>query len=163
MLELENVVAKVKSNQYDLYNQLVEVEKVVRQNEIKNIFLNYTNEGFLAKYLLLPINKLTFNSYDFKHFSEYGNFENCTFVSHKLETINIQDYDLMHFDCTHNFKDWESYLKRILRLNPKYIILSNTRINQLETIKIVKGVFHKTYDIQSVMDGYNGLMIFKKR
>lgn len=161
MPSVEDIILNIRTNQADLYGQLIYFDRIISQYNVKTIFTNFENEGFLCNYIKNNVSKISFNSLDEKHFSEYGNFENVKFINKPLENINIQDYDLIHLNCNHNFDDWSIYIKRILRNNPKFIVLSNTKINQKQTEYIINCIYNKKYEMIKIFKDYNGCIVFK--
>ena len=161
MPSVKDILKYIRINQGDLYSQLLYVERIIKQNSIFKVFTNFENKGFLCNYINSNCKKISFNSLDKKHFGEYDNFENVKFINKPLENVNIQEYDLIHLNCNHNFDDWCSYIKRILRNNPKFIILSNTKLKETQTKCIINCIYKKKYEIIKIFKGYYGCVVFK--
>ncbi len=161
MNEVDNILSKISHNQVDLYNQILFLKRLIEQHRVNSVFINYSNEGFLCNYVKSKISKITFNSINDKHYKEYGSFSKVKYVNKKLEKIMIQNYDMYHWDSSQNFDDWCEFVRRMLRIPPKFIILSNTKINVKQTACIIDCIFKKKYEIIKMFDDYFGCVVLK--
>lgn len=161
MGEIENILQYTRKNKGDQWNQIVELQRLINSHKIQKVFINDSNEGFLANYIKYVQEKVCLNSIDDKHFKDFGNFENCKYLSIPLEKVNIQNYELIHIDTNHDFNDWDIFMGRMIRLNPKFIVLTNTKIDTHKSKKILKSVFKKHYHIHKEFSDYNGTLILK--
>lgn len=161
MPSVEDILKNIRTNQGDLYGQILFLERIIKQYGVKTIFTNYENEGFLCNYIKSNASKISLNSLNEKHFGEYDEFDNVKFINKTLEKINIQKYDLIHLNCNHNFNDWCAYIKRILRDNPKFIVLSNTKLQDKQTKCIINCIYKKKYEIIKIFKDYYGCVVFK--
>jgi hypothetical protein len=161
MIEIDKILDYTKKNKGDLFIQLIEIQRLINSHRIKSVFLNISDEGFIANYIKYVKGKVCLNSIDDKHFKEFGDYDNCTYINNELEKINIQEYDLIHLDTNQSFDNWDLFISRIIRLNPKHIILSNTLKNPNQSNKIIQSIFKKHYHIDTMLEGYNGTIILK--
>ena len=161
MEQIENILQYTRKNKGDQWNQLIEIQRLINSHRIKSVFVNQSDEGFIANYIKYTKEKVCLNSIDDKHFKEFGDYENCTYLNLPLETVNIQKYELMHINTNHDFVDWEMFMARMLRLNPKYLVLTNTKIEPHKKNKILQNVFKKHYHIDTQFEDYNGTIILK--
>ena len=161
MPSVEDILNNIRTNQGDLYGQLLFIERLIKQYNLKTVFINYENEGFLCSYIKNNFSKISFNSINGKHFGEFGNFDNIKFINKPFEKVNIREYDLMHINCNHNFEDWTSYIKRIIKDDPQFIVLSNTKLNPTQTEQIIKCIYKKKYEIIKIFKDYYGCVVFK--
>jgi hypothetical protein len=161
MPSIDDILNNIRTNQGDLYGHILFVTRIIKQYGIKSVFTNYASEGFLCNYVKNNAEKISFNCVDEKHYGEYGNFDNIKFINKPLEKVNIQKYDLIHLNCNHKFDDWSVYLKRILKDSPKFIVLSNTKLNQNQTESIINCIYKNKYEIIKLFNDYNGCVVFK--
>ena len=78
-----------------------------------------------------------------------------------MEDVKIREYDLIHLDTTQEFNSWEFFISRMLRNNPKFLILSNTKIKPKQTNEVIQNIFKKHYHIDTTFDDYKGTIILK--
>ena len=161
MEQIDNILQHTRKNKGDLWNQLIEIQRLLNSHRIKRVFINQSDEGFLANYIKYTEEMVSLNSVDDKHFQEFGNYDNCKYINVPLEKVNVQNYEIMHIDTTHDFNDWEIYVARITRLNPKFIVLTNTKINSYTSRIILENIFKKHYHIDTTFDDYKGTIILK--
>lgn len=161
MEQIENILQTIKKTKGDQWNQLLELQRLINAHRIQTVFINQSDEGFVANYIKYTKEKVCLNSIDDKHFEEFGNYEKCKYVNVPLEKVNIQDYEMIHIDTTHNFNDWEIYIARIIRLNPKFIVLTNTSIDTQKTKTILQSIFKKHYHIDTQFANFKGTVILK--
>ncbi len=161
MKAIDKILENIKNNKADLWGQCVQIQRLINANKIKRVFINYSNEGFVANYIKYVKEKVCLNSIDDKHFKEFGGFDNCKYTNNNLENIKIREYDLLHLDTTQQFKSWELFIARMLRYNPKFIILSNTKLDTKKTNNIIKNILKKHYHIDTTFEDYKGTIILK--
>ena len=161
MEQIENILQTTKKTKGDQWNQLLELQRLINSHRIQTVFINQSDEGFLANYIKYTKEKVCLNSIDDKHFEEFGNYQNCKYVNVPLEKVNIQDYEMIHIDTKHGFSDWENYIARIIRLNPKFIVLTNTKADTHKSNIILQSVFKKHYHIDTQFEDFNGTVILK--
>ena len=125
------------------------------------MFINISDEGFVANYIKYTKEKVCLNSIDDKHFKEFEGYDNCTYTNTDLEDVKIREYDLLHLDTTQEFDSWELFIARMLRNNPKFLILSNTKIKPQQTNEVLQNIFKKHYHIHTTFDDYKGTIILK--
>ncbi len=161
MEAIEQILEFTRKNKADLWGQCLEIQRLINSHRITKVFLNYSDEGFVANYIKYVKEKVCLNSIDDKHFKEFGGFDNCKYTNNNLENIKIREYDLLHLDTTQQFKSWELFIARMLRYNPKFIILSNTKLDTKKTNNIIKNILKKHYHIDTTFEDYKGTIILK--
>ena len=161
MEAIEQILQFTKKNKSDLWGQCLEIQRLINSHRINKVFTNNSDEGFVANYIKFIKEKICLNSIDEKHFKEFEGYENCTFTNVTLEDIKIRDYDLLHLDLAHDFNSWEFFISRMLRNNPKFLILSNTKIKPQKSKEVLQNIFKKHYHIDTTFDDYKGTIILK--
>ena len=159
MEELDKILQTTRNTKGDQWKQLVELQRLINSHRMQSVFINQSDEGFLANYIKYTKEKVCLNSTDDKHFQEFGNYEKCKYVNVPLEKVNIQSYEMIHIDTNHDFNDWNVYMARMMRLNPKFIVLTNTKIDSHKSI--LESVFKKHYHIDTQFEDFKGTIILK--
>lgn len=158
---LEKILEYTKKNKADLWGQCLELQRLINAHRIKTVFINLSDDGFLANYIKFVSDKVCLNSIDDKHYKDFGGYDNCTYTNVDLEGIKIKEYELLHLDSTQDFSSWEMYISRMIRNNPKFIVLSNTKTIPHQTSVILQNIFKKHYHIDTTFDDYKGTIILK--
>jgi hypothetical protein len=161
MEAIEQILQFTKKNKADLWGQCLEIQRLINSHRIIKVFINISDEGFVANYIKYTKEKVCLNSIDDKHFKEFEGYDNCTYTNTDLEDVKIREYDLLHLDTTQEFDSWELFISRMLRNNPKFLILSNTKIKPQQTNEVLQNIFKKHYHIDTTFDDYKGTIILK--
>ena len=158
---IEQILQFTRKNKSDLWGQCIELQRLITSHRIKNVFTNVSDEGFIANYIKFVKDKVCLNSINDKHFKEFEGYDNCTYINKSLEGVKIRQYDLLHLDATQDFNSWELFISRMLRNNPKFIVLSNTKTKPQQTSEVLQNIFKKHYHIDTTFDDYYGTIILK--
>jgi hypothetical protein len=162
MEEIDIILGYTKRFKADLWGQCVELQRLINGHRITKVFTNVSDEGFVANYIKYVKGKVCLNSIDDKHFKDFGGYDNCTYTNSILEKVNIRKgYDLIHLDTAQEFNFWDLFISRIIRNNPKFIVLSNTKKLPQQTNEVMKNIFKKHYHIDTTFDDYKGTIILK--
>jgi len=158
---LEKILEYTKKNKADLWGQCLELQRIINSHRIKKVFINLSDEGYIANYIKYITDKVCLNSIDDKHYKDFGGYDNCTYTNVDLENIKINQYDLLHLDSSKDFVAWDMFISRMIRNCPKFIVLSNTKINPHQTNEVLQNIFKKHYHIDTTFDDYKGTIILK--
>ena len=161
MEEIERILEYTRKNKSDLWGQCIEIQRLINSHRITTVFTNNSDEGFMANYIKNIKEKICLNSQDDKHFKDFEVYDNCTYTNMSLEDIKIRYYELLHLDTTHEFDSWDLFIARMLRNNPKFIVLANTKIEPQQTKEILQSILKKHYHIDTTFDDYRGTIILK--
>ena len=161
MEAIEQILQFTRKNKADLWSQCLEIQRLINSHRISKVFINISDEGFVANYIKHIKEKVCLNSIDDKHFKDFEGYDNCTYTNVNLEDVKIREYNLLHLDMTQEFDSWELFIARMLRNNPKFLILSNTKIKPQQTNEVLQNIFKKHYHIDTTFDDYKGTIILK--
>ena len=162
MEKIEEILNYTKKNKCDLHSHLLHISNLLRTHNIKSVFTNNSEQGHIANFVKFLDGNISLNSQS-DDCEMFGDYENCNYINKQLETIKIQDYEMMQLDCSQEFNDWDLYTARIIRLNPKFVILCNTKKNIQNSKIILKALTRKPYNIDTTFDDYYGMIILKYR
>jgi len=158
---IEQILQFTKKNKADLWGQCLDLQRLINSHRIKRVFLNVSDEGYLANYIKFVEEKVCLNSIDDKHFKEFEGYDNCTYTNVDLEDVKIREYELIHLDSSKDFDNLDLFIARMLRKNPKFIVLSNTKIEPNRTSLVMQNIFKKHYHIDTTYEDYKGTIILK--
>lgn len=164
MNDIDSLLSIVKRKHTDQWNQLLVIRRLINTNNVDKVFTNSHDVGFLANYLKYAKEKVVFNTNSPNEYTLVDNNQKGVFCLADLEKVNLGvNYDLMHFDLSHDFDDWEMFIHRMIANQSKSIVLSNTMLSYDKSIIVSRTIINRGYELDRIFNDYNGTLIFKIR
>jgi len=161
MNKIDEIISYTKKNKCDLYSHTMFLMNLINSHNITSVFTNNYEIGHIANFIKYVDGKIILNSQNKNETDNLSQYENLKCVNKDLEKINIGNYQLIQIDCSHKFENWSLYIARIIRLNPKFIVLCNTK-KEPENSKIILNTISRShYNIDTTFEDYYGMITLK--